>query len=101
MMIEPASFHESPAFGRIRPKTQFVLVEVAGATVVGGYAINAACYFVGIGIAVVLLPLALVPRDRRWLYQVLASRWGMLRRSRGMQRTGRSGLAGLFGDWTV
>lgn len=82
-------------------KTQFVLVEVAAAAVLGGYAINPVCYFVGIGVAVVLLVLALVPLDRRWLYQVLGSRWALLRRGRAARRGGRQGLAGLLGDYTI
>ncbi|WP_460603691.1 type VII secretion protein EccE [Jatrophihabitans fulvus] len=80
-------------------RTQLVLIEVAAAAVLGGFALGAVPYYVGIGVAVVLLPLALVPRRRRWLYQVLASRWGLARRRR--RARGRAGLAGLLGDYRV
>ncbi|SHG69693.1 type VII secretion protein EccE [Jatrophihabitans endophyticus] len=85
-------------------KAQLVLVELAAAAVLGGYAIGAVCYAVGIGVAVVLLPLALVPRRRRWLYQLAASRWGLARRRRVIRSAaaaGAPGLAGLLGDYRV
>lgn len=83
--------------------TQLVLVEAAAAAVLGGHAIGPAWYYAGIAVAVVLLPLALVPRDRRWLYQVLASRWGLLRRSRRARRRDDAGapLSGLLGDYRI
>lgn len=79
--------------------SQLVLIEVAGAAVLGGYAINTWCYVTGAVVAAVLLIMALVPYRRRWLFQVLASRCGLLTR-RSHDAT-RSGLAGLFGDYTV
>lgn len=79
--------------------TQLFLAEVAAAAVLGGHALQDWCYYAGIGVAVVALVLALVPYQRRWLFQVVGSWWGWQLRSR--RRGERSGPTGLFGDYSV
>ncbi|MGI8679364.1 MAG: type VII secretion protein EccE [Jatrophihabitans sp.] len=79
--------------------TQLVLIEVAGAAVLGGYAINRACFVAGIVVGVMALAGAVVPLHRRWLYQVQGSWLGLMRRRRAAAH--RPGFAGLLGDYQV
>lgn len=79
--------------------TQLVLVEAAGAAVLGGYAINRVCFVIGIAVGAVALAAAVIPLHRRWLYQILGSWLGLIRRRRAAAR--RPGFAGLLGDYHV
>lgn len=79
--------------------TQLVLLEVAGAAALGGYAINRVCFIAGVAIGVVVFAMALIPLRRRWLYQVAMSWLGLIRRRRVASR--RPGFAGLLGDYQV
>lgn len=80
-------------------KVQLVLLELAGAAVLGGLVFRGAWLIAGIAVAAVLTVAAVVPRRHRWLYEVAVAWWGFARRRR---RTGRrSGLAALVGRYTV
>lgn len=84
-----------PQFAR----AQLILVEVAAAAVAGGYAARGAWLFAGTAVGVIVLAAAVVPLRRRWLYQVLGSWAGLVRRRRRVGR--RTGLAGLLGDYAI
>jgi type VII secretion protein EccE len=79
---------------------QFVLLELAAAAVLGGWAASNLGLVVGAVVGVVLLALGALPVRRRWLYQVAISWAGMVRRRRRSSRSA-NGLAGLLGDYTV
>lgn len=78
---------------------QLFLIEVAGAALLGGADLGGVWRYPGLGVAVVLVVLALVPVQRRWLYQLASSWFGLLRRRRQVSRT--PGLAGLLGSYSI
>jgi type VII secretion protein EccE len=80
-------------------KVQLVLLELAGAAVLGGLVFRGAWLIVGLAVGALLAATAAIPVSRRWLYQLVLSWFGLVRRRR---RTGRRpGLAALIGDYTV
>jgi type VII secretion protein EccE len=80
-------------------KAQLVLLELAGAAAAGGLAIGGVWKYAGIGVGGVVALLAIVPLNRRWLYQV-ASSWIRFARRRRRTRRGAS-LRDLLGDYQV
>jgi type VII secretion protein EccE len=80
-------------------KPQLVLIELAGAAVLGGLEFRGVWLPIGAGAAVVLVALAVVPLHRRWLYQLAVSWGGLALRRRRSARV--PGLAGLLGDYRV
>ncbi len=80
-------------------RAQLVLVELAGAAVLGGLAGSGVWPYLGGAAAALLAAAALVPVRRRWLYQLAVSWLRLIRRRR---RTGRRpGLAALLGQYSV
>ncbi|MBE7186697.1 type VII secretion protein EccE [Jatrophihabitans endophyticus] len=78
---------------------QLALLELAGAALLGGADLGGVWRYPGLGVAVVLVLLALVPLHRRWLYQVASSWVGLLRRRHRVSRS--PGLAGLLGSYSI
>ncbi len=78
---------------------QLVLLEIAAGAVVGGIAARHAWTVVGVAVGAVFAALSLIPVQRRWLYQGLASRVRLAGR-RGAQRR-HTGLASLAGPYQV
>lgn len=80
-------------------RAQLVLLELAGAAILGGLEFRGIWLVLGIAGAAVGLALAVLPVRSRWLYQVLLSWLGLLQRRR---RTGRrAGLDALLGTYRV
>ncbi|MDT4950002.1 MAG: hypothetical protein QOJ37_2597, partial [Pseudonocardiales bacterium] len=52
-------------------RAQLVLLELAAAAVLGGFALDGVWRIVGSAVAGVVLLLAVVPVRRRWLYQLV------------------------------
>jgi type VII secretion protein EccE len=80
-------------------RAQLVLLELAAAAVLGGFALDGVWRIVGSAVAVVVLLLAVVPVRRRWLYQLVVSWGGLVRRRR--RASGRPGLAGVLGEYQI
>ena len=80
-------------------RTQLVLLELAGAAVVGGLTRSTPWQIAGIAVGVVILVMAALPVRRRWLYQVLISRLGLF--SRRWRTSGTSGVGGVVGEFSV
>jgi type VII secretion protein EccE len=80
---------------------QLVLVELAAAAAAGGYAERHAWLIAGAAVAVGLLALAVIPVQRRWLYQLAMSWFGLVRRRQGGARRSGGGLAGVLGSYTI
>lgn len=78
---------------------QLVLLEVAAAAIVAGLAGKHGWTIVGIAVGVPIALLAIVPVQRRWLYQVLLSRLRLSARRRDQRRY--PGLASLVGPYQV
>ncbi|HEU5266010.1 MAG TPA: hypothetical protein VFU35_04895, partial [Jatrophihabitans sp.] len=78
---------------------QLMLLELGGAAALGGLALGGAWRIPGIAVGAVIALLAIVPRHRRWLYQILASWVRYLRRRR--RARGGDGLTGILGDYHV
>ncbi|HZE48435.1 MAG TPA: hypothetical protein VE074_02670 [Jatrophihabitantaceae bacterium] len=78
---------------------QLVLLEIAAAAIVAGIAGQHAWVVVGIAVGVPFALLAVVPVQRRWLYQVLVSRLRLSGRRRDQRRY--PGLASLVGPYDV
>ncbi|WP_375500225.1 type VII secretion protein EccE [uncultured Jatrophihabitans sp.] len=78
---------------------QLALLELAAAAALGGLAYGGVGRIVGPAVGTVVLLAAIVPVQRRWLYQAGASWLGLIRRRRRLGR--RAGLEALFGEHTV
>lgn len=78
---------------------QLVLLQLAAAAVVCGFAARHGWQIVGIAVAVPLVLVGLLRRQRRWLYQTLASRVRLRGRKRAQRRF--TGLASLAGPYQV
>jgi type VII secretion protein EccE len=76
-----------------------MLLELGGAAAVGGLALGDPWRIPGIAVGAVVVLLAIVPWQRRWLYQVLGS-WVRFRRRRRRARRG-DGLTGILGEYQV
>lgn len=89
----------APAAGTRFTLVQLVLLQIAAAAVVCGFAARNSWQIVGIAVAVPLVLISLVRRQRRWLYQTLTSRLRLRGRKRGQRRF--TGLASLAGPYQV
>ena len=78
---------------------QLVLLEIAAGAIVAGIAGKHAWVVVGIAVGAPCALLAVVPIQRRWLYQVLGSRLRLSGRRRDQRRY--PGLASLAGPYDV
>jgi hypothetical protein len=86
----------------MRPRftlVQLVLLEIAASGVVCGLAAGPGWAVVGVAIAAVFVAVGLVPLERRWLYQALASRLRLRVRRRRQRRF--TGLASLVGSYQI
>jgi len=95
---EPAHGAPPNSSGSLR-FAQLVLLEIAAAAVVAGLAGKHAWVIVGVAVGAPCVLLALVPIQRRWLYQALMSRLRLSSRRRGQRRY--PGLASLIGPYEV
>ncbi len=86
-----------PEFTRV----QLVLLELAVAAFAAGFALHALWRWAGLGAAIVLGALAVVPLQRRWAYQLLLSYLGMVRRRRSIRGPGLQSLLGGYRVVTV
>ena len=84
-----------PRFTLVQP----ALLEVGAAALLGGADLGVVWRYPGLGVAVVTVVLALVPVQRRWLYQLATSWFGLARRRRRVSRA--PGLAGLLGSYSI
>jgi type VII secretion protein EccE len=85
-------------------RTQLVLLEVAGAAGVLGYAARTdhrTWTPVGFGVAAVALLLAVVPLERRWLYQTITSWLALAGRRRRVRSAGLSAVLGEYAPISV
>ncbi|HEU5266893.1 MAG TPA: type VII secretion protein EccE [Jatrophihabitans sp.] len=80
-------------------RAQLVLVEVAAAAVLGGFALGGGWRLAGVAIGAVIALAAIVPVRSRWVYQVAGS-WVRFVRRRRRGRRG-AGLTGLLGEYHV
>jgi type VII secretion protein EccE len=80
-------------------RTQLVLVELAAAAVLGGWAVGGIWLISGAVAAAVCVALAALPVRRRWLYQIVLSWLALVGRRRAAARG--TGLAGILGDYQV
>jgi hypothetical protein len=107
--VQPAGARRGPRRERprsagtaLRPRVtlvQLVLLEIAASAVVCGLAAGSGWAVVGVAIGALFVALGLVPVERRWLYQALAS-WLRLRCRRRRQRR-FAGLASLAGPYQI
>lgn len=86
-----------PGFTRV----QLILLELAAGAIAGGFALHRGWRWVGVGVAVALVALSVVPIMRRWAYQLVLSYVSMMRRRRAVRGPGLQSLLGGYRVVTV
>ncbi|HET6877271.1 MAG TPA: type VII secretion protein EccE [Jatrophihabitans sp.] len=77
---------------------QLVLLEIAATAALGGLALHGTSSAAGVAVGAVLVLCAVIPVDRRWLYQHVVSCFGLLHRRRSAPG---QGLAGVLGQYSI